>query len=242
MKGHAVTPFWRWVASWARACRKPSDLGPFDDDRFTLPTLTEREHVVKPRTAAPGMLFNLPAFGLQEEREERRRTLKERCEFVADLVNHGRPVAVWCHMNAEGDLLEKLIKDSVQVSGSDNDEAKEEAYEAFGSGQVRVLITKPKIGAWGLNWQHCSDVVTFASHSYEQYYQSVRRCWRFGQTRPVTVDIISTDGETRVRDSMIRKAAAADKMFAELVRHMRDATYIGNTINDSEKVEAPSWE
>jgi hypothetical protein len=241
MKGHAVTPFWRWVASWARACRKPSDLGAFDDARFVLPPLIENEHVVKPRRPDDGMLFTMPAFGLQEEREERKRTLQERCEFVAGLVNHDRPAAVWCHMNPEGDLLEELIAGAVQVSGADADEAKEEAYAAFASGEARVLVTKPKIGAWGLNWQHCSDVVTFASHSYEQYYQSVRRCWRFGQTRPVTVDVVSTDGETRVRDSMIRKSRAADLMFAELVKYMRDASGVSLSVSDEKAIEVPTW-
>lgn len=240
MRGHAITPFWRWVASWARACRKPSDLG-FDDGAFVLPPLVEREHTVSPDKPAEGMLFNLPALGLHEEREERRRTLKQRCELAAQLADHARPVAVWCHMNPEGDLLEKLIKGSVQVSGKDSDDAKEEAYAAFASGEARVLITKPKIGAWGLNWQHCSDVVTFASHSYEQYYQSVRRCWRFGQTRQVTADIISTQGEVRVRDSMARKAKAADEMFTELVRHMNDATRIDRENTDTSKIEVPSW-
>lgn len=213
MKGHAVEPFWRWVASWARACRKPSDLG-FDDSRFVLPPLDEQYHVVKPRKPAEGMLFTQPAFGLQEEREERRRTLDERCEYVAKLVTHDQPAVVWCHLNAEGDLLEKLIPGSVQVSGSDTDEAKEEAFEAFGRGAPRVLITKPVIGAWGLNWQHCAHVVTFASHSFEQHYQCVRRCWRFGQTRPVKVDVVSTEGELRVRESLARKSAQADEMFA----------------------------
>lgn len=241
MKGHAHTPFWRWVASWARACRKPSDLGPFDDSRFVLPPLNVVEHVVKPRTKAPGMLFDMPAFGLKEERDERRRTLHERCEMAAELVNHGRPAVVWCHMNAEGDLLEELIPGAVQVSGSMSDDAKEEAYEAFSGGFNRVLIIKPKIGAFGLNWQHCADVVTFASHSYEQYYQAVRRCWRFGQMNPVNVAIISTEGEVRVRDSMRRKAEQADKMFAELVQHMNDAVAHSRPTQQGKVIEVPSW-
>lgn len=240
MKGHAVTPFWRWVASWARACRKPSDLG-FSDDGFALPALNERAHTVKPKKPAEGMLFVQPAFGLHEEREERKRTAEERCELAARLVQHDRPAVVWCHMNYEGDMLERMIPGAVQVSGADSDDEKEEAYAAFQSGATRVLITKPKIGAWGLNWQHCSDVVTFASHSYEQYYQSVRRCWRFGQKREVTVDVISTEGETRVRESMARKAAGADAMFAELVEHMRDSMRIDREAAESAAIEVPSW-
>ena len=225
LKGHAHDHFWMWVCSWARACRKPSDVG-FDDNGYTLPELIEREHIVKPTTPPDGMLFTMPAFGLAEERDERRRTLQERCRLAADLVNHDRPAVVWCHMNAEGDELERIIPNSIQVKGSMDDDEKEAAYEAFTKQEKRVLILKPKIGAWGLNWQFCNHVVTFASHSYEQYYQSIRRCWRFGQKLPVTVDIIASEGEQRVRDNMTRKALQADKMFDEVVKQMNNALKI----------------
>ena len=239
LKGHAHDHFWRWVCSWARACRKPSDLG-FYDSGYDLPSLIEREHIVKPTTPPDGMLFTMPAFGLAEERDERRRTLKERCQLSADLVAHDKPAVVWCHMNNEGDMLEKIIPNSVQVKGGMEDDEKEAAYESFASQEKRVLIIKPKIGAWGLNWQFCNHVVTFASHSYEQYYQAIRRCWRFGQKQPVTVDIIASEGEQRVRDNMTRKAAQADKMFEELVKHM------SNSINMERKTKSisaalPSW-
>ncbi len=240
-KGHAEQQFWRWVASWARALRKPSDLG-FSDDGFVLPPLNTREHVIAARTAQPGMLFTLPAIGLQEQREERRRTIQERCEMVAALVaNTGQPAVVWCHLNAEGDLLEKLIADAVQVSGSDSDDCKEEKFNGFTSGQTRVLITKPKIGAWGLNWQHCNHLTFFPSHSYEQYYQAVRRCWRFGQTRPVTVDIVATEGEVEVQKNLQRKATAAAQMFTELVSHMNDSINIDRTRSYNNKMEVPAW-
>ena len=239
-KGHAETPFWRWVCSWARACRKPSDLG-FEDNGFRLPALIEREHGVEARTLAPGMLFALPAIGLREEREERRRTLTERCEMVAQLVEHDRPAVVWCHLNAEGDLLSRLIHDGRQVKGGDSDEEKEEAYEAFHSGQLRVLVIKPKIGAWGLNWEHCAHVVTFASHSYEQYYQSVRRCWRFGQKREVVVDLVSTEGERGVKENLHRKSDAADRMFTELVSHVNDAMRVERGAHYNVQAEVPTW-
>ncbi len=241
MKGHAVEPFWKWVASWARAARRPSDLGAFSDARYILPALIENEHVVHPARPADGMLFTLPAFGLQEEREERRRTLTERCDLAARLVDHSRPAIVWCHMNDEGDLLEKLIPGCVQIAGRHDDDEKEERFARFLSGESRVLVTKPKIGCWGLNFQHCNHVVTFASHSYEQYYQQVRRCWRFGQERPVTVDIISTEGETRVRDSMRRKAAQADEMFDALVQYMRSAESLSTARFDTQPLQVPSW-
>ena len=239
LKGHAHDNFWRWVCSWARACRKPSDVG-FSDKGFDLPELIEREHIVKPETPADGFLFTLPAFGLKEERDERRRTMKERCGLVADLVKHNRPAVVWCHMNDEGNWLEKNIPDSVQVSGATEDDDKEKAYEDFANGSKRVLILKPKIGAWGLNWQHCNHVVTFASHSYEQYYQSIRRCWRFGQKFPVTVDIIASEGEGRVRESMTRKAQQADKMFAELVLHMNNSMKFQSQSKQI-KPKLPAW-
>ena len=224
LKGHAHDHFWRWVCSWARACRKPSDVG-FSDKGYDLPALIEREHIVTPTTPPDGMLFTMPAFGLAEERDERKRTLQERCQLAADLVQHDRPAVVWCHANAEGDLLEKMIKGSVQVAGRHTDDEKESAYQGFADGTHRVLVVKPKIGAWGLNWQHCNHVVTFASHSYEQYYQSIRRCWRFGQTKPVTVDIIASEGEVRVKENMNRKAMQADKMFSELVHHMNNSIH-----------------
>jgi hypothetical protein len=240
-KGHAEHPFWKWVCSWARACRKPSDLG-FSDKGFALPPLIEREHIVEARKNAPGMLFNLPAANMWEEREERRRTITERCEMAAELVNGtGKPFVIWCHLNDEGAALRRLVPDAREVSGADSDEAKEEAYEGFASGQIRGLIIKPKIGAWGLNWQHCAHVVTFASHSYEQYYQAVRRCWRFGQKSEVVVDLVATEGERGVKENLRRKSEQADRMFSELVAHMNDALRIGRVTEYTKAPEVPAW-
>jgi hypothetical protein len=239
-KGHAELPFWRWVASWALALRRPSDLG-FDDGRFVLPPLEEHEHMVAAETLAPGNLFPLQAVGLQEQREERRRTIEERCAKVAELVSTKEPALVWCHLNDEGDRLAELIPDAVQVSGKDSDDEKEEKLLAFASGKVRVLVTKPKIGAWGLNLQHCAHVTFFPSHSFEQHYQGVRRCWRFGQTRPVVVDVVTTEGELDVLKNLRRKAAAADKMFSSLVAEMNHAVRLDNSIHFDTKEEVPSW-
>lgn len=240
MKGHAVVPFWRWVSSWARACRKPSDLG-FDDTGFILPDLIEHDVVVVPERPAEGMLFVQPAFGLREEREERKRTLVERCERAAALVDHNRPAVVWCHYNDEGDALEKMIPGAVQVAGRHSDDEKEEAYQAFGGGEIRVLVTKPKIGAWGLNWQHCRDVVTFATHSFEQEYQAIRRCWRFGQEHPVTVHRISSEGEAYLRQNLARKRKAADEMFDAIIRFMHDAQAVEMKHQGDQQPEVPSW-
>jgi len=240
-KRHAELPFWRWVCSWARAIRRPSDLG-FDDGRFILPDLIERDHLVKVDTAPEGKLFSVAAVGLTEQREERRRTVSERCARAADLVRDtGQPAVVWCHLNDEGDILERLIPDAVQVSGKDSDDAKESKFLAFQRGEYRVLVTKPKIGAWGLNWQHCAHMVTFPSHSFEQYYQSVRRFYRFGQTRPVEVDIVTTEGEQEVLQNLQRKAAAADKMFSMLVAEMNSAMAVDRATYGTKREEVPSW-
>jgi len=241
LKGHAEIPFWRWVCSWARALRRPSDLG-FDDKAFVLPPLKEVEHLVETNQLADGMLFALPAIGLKEQREERRRSIEERCQMVADIVNKTKqPALVWCHLNEEGNTLEKMIPDAVQVSGSDSDEKKEDRLMAFADSKVRVLVTKPKIGAWGLNLQNCNHITFFPSHSFEQYYQSVRRCWRFGQKRPVRVDVITTEGERGVMKNLQRKATQADEMFSRLVAEMNQALAIQRANNMTKRMELPSW-
>lgn len=240
-KGHAEQQFWRWVASWARAMRRPSDLG-YSDDRFALPPLNIREHLLENTTPAPGMLFTIPAVGLREQRDEARRTIPDRCEMAAELVNStGEPAIVWCHFNDEGDLLTNLIPDARQVSGSDSQEHKEQAVLNFLDGNLRVLVSKPKIFGWGLNLQHCAHMTFFPTHSYESYYQAVRRCWRFGQERPVTVDIVTTDGGRDVMLNLQRKAEQADRMFESLVAHMNDAVTIKRDQDYTEGVEVPSW-
>jgi len=229
------------VASWSRAVRKPSDMG-YEDRDFLLPPLMEIEHVVEAKSLAEGMLFALPAVGMKEQREERRRSIEERCEKAASLINHTGDYAIaWCHMNDEGDLLQKMIPDSVQVSGKDTDEKKEQKLMDFANGKTRVLVTKPVIGAWGLNLQHCNHMTAFPSHSFEQYYQAIRRCWRFGQKRPVTVDIITTEGEHRVLANLQRKAVQADEMFTHLIANMNDAIGIDNTKHFNKKLGVPSW-
>lgn len=238
-KGHAEQPFWRWMAGWSRAMRRPSDFG-FDDNGFVLPELDTRHHLVEARVIREGLLFDLPAADIREEREEQRRTINERCELAADLLAGADSGVAWCQLNAEGDLLTRLIDGAVQIAGGDSPEAKEETLLAFSRGEIRVLVTKPKIGAWGLNWQHCARMTYFPSHSYEQYYQAIRRCWRFGQTRPVVVDLITTEGGAHALANLERKAAQADRMFEALVAHMRDVLRI-DTANYDLPVEVPGW-
>lgn len=240
-RGHAETDFWRWVCSWSRSLRKPSDMG-FDDDGFKLPALIEQHHVVKAQTIRPGYLFEVPAVGLAEQRSDLHRTISERCEMAAEVINaHDRPAVAWCNLNDEGNRLTKLIRGAEQVSGSDSEAHKEDTFAAFIKGDVRVLVTKPSIGGFGLNLQHCAHETFFPSHSYEQYYQAVRRCWRFGQQNPVTVDIITTEGQADVLANLQRKADQASKMFDRLVDMMWRELRIERQNNYTNKEQVPSW-
>ena len=243
-KPHAEKPFWRWLCSWARAVRKPSDLG-YEDASFELPPLTERVRIVKVSRPFDGQLFVMPAIDLHEQRQERRVTIQERCADVAGLATgHNRPFLSWCHLNDEGDTLERLLRGhAIQISGADSDEEKVEKFDAFSMGQVRGLITKAKIGGFGLNFQHCSDVTMFPSHSWEQYYQGIRRCWRYGQTRPVTVDIISTEGEADVLVNLQRKAVACARMFDEMIAAMGAVMTVAPSVVHERPapVALPAW-
>jgi len=219
LKGHAQTAFFEWVSSWSVSMRKPSDLG-FSDERHNLPALTLRHHSVKndENLVVDGQiqLFNQIARRLTEVRSEQRQTIVKRCEVAANLT-HGHDTSVyWCNFNAEGDLLEEIDKDARQISGSMDLDKKEELLLAFASGQIKRLITKPKITAFGLNWQHCAHTVFFPTFSYEQYYQAIRRFWRFGQQRPVTCELVYSDGQQRVMDSLLAKADKAAELFDKL--------------------------
>lgn len=239
-KPHSETPFWRWVASWSRAVQQPSDLG-FDDTRFILPPLNMQYHTIDVPYIPAGELFPRPAISLAEQREERKRTINERCEKVAEIVNHDRPAIVWCHYNEEGELLEKLIPDAVEIAGRHSIDEKEDKLLAFARGDVRCMITKPKIGCWGLNLQHCGEMTFFPSHSFEGFYQGIRRCWRFGRTEPVNVQIVSSLGESKVIAGLDHKREQAGKMFSSVVRHMREAMELYSDDGHVKPVSTPAW-
>ena len=240
-RGHSEIPFWRWVCSWAKACRMPSDLG-YKDNGFVLPKLQENTIIVETKKCAEGMFLPLPAKNLAEQRKERKRTIQERCEKVAEIVNSKKDYSfVMCQLNEEGDLLEKLIKGSVQVHGRHKTEQKEERLFDFANKKIKCLITKPKIGAWGLNFQHCNHITYFPSHSYEQYYQTVRRCWRFGQKRDVVVDLVMTEGDEIVMKNMQRKMNQAAVMFKNLVAEMNNELIIKHVDNNTKPQELPEW-
>ena len=240
-RGHAEHPFWSWVCSWAKCIRHPSDIG-FKDDGYDLPPLIEHEHVVTAERLREGMLFALPAKSLQEQREDRRNSIPERVGICSDVVEkHKGPSIVWCELNAEGDALVRAIPDSKQVCGSQTDEQKEELLNAFSSGELKRLICKPKIGAWGLNWQHCNNIITFPGHSFEQDYQLIRRCWRFGQTETVNVHRVISEGESSVLKNLKRKAKQVDRMFDALVEHMHDGQALVTKDYFPETEKVPAW-
>ena len=239
LKAHAQISFWRWMASWARACRKPSDLG-FEDGRFVLPPLVETEHLVE-SPVPDGQLFHLPAQDLDSQRADTKASIEARCEAAAARLASATSGIAWCHLNAEADLLERIIPGAVQVQGSDADERKEEVFTAFRRGQIAKLVTKPKIAAFGMNWQHCADMTYFADHSFERYYQAVRRCWRFGQTRPVNVGAIVTTAQVGVLANLRRKATACDEMFSQIVAHMSDAIRLDRVKKFTQLESVPTW-
>lgn len=243
-RGHAERDFWRWICSWARAVRRPSDLG-FPNDGYELPPLITTEHVVTARTPNPDFLFDMPAVGLSEQRSERRRTIDERCEMAARLIfaNNGPSIA-WCHLNDEGDSLERMIPNSRQISGRTSDDEQEEIIQWFIAGErseSRRLIGKPQQIGYGLNLQICSHQTFFPSHSFEQFYQSIRRSWRFGQKNPVHIDMISSEGEAGVLASLKRKAGQADKMFERLVELINNELRIEKQHLHTKQPSLPSW-
>lgn len=241
-RGHAEQPFWQWVCSFALSLRKPSDLG-FDDSRFVLPELNEREVICEVAKPRKGMLFPMAARNRLEELEDRRNTITERCEAACEIAdNVDGPCALWCELNPEGDLLEKLLgRDVVQIKGSMSDDEKEESLIAFSSGQIKRIVTKPKIGAWGLNWQHCADTVVFPSHSFEQYYQLIHRFYRFGQTKPVNVSLVLGDGQQGVIKNLERKRKQCERMFDSIVRHMNNSRALMSNDFFPTSEERPSW-
>ena len=242
LKKHAARgPFWRWLCSWARAIRKPEDIG-FAGENFILPKLTTIEHIVTPSAPNPDCLFDMPAVGLEEQRAERRRTIRERCEMAATLINATcKPAIAWCHLNEEGHRLAQMMPGSVEVCGADTDEFKEETFEAFCAGQIRILVTKPSIGGMGLNFQHCAHQTFFPSHSFEQWYQCIRRSWRFGQQHPVRIDVISSPGESGVLNNMKRKSDRADEMFAKMIQLMNHELTIAKHTTHTTQTQIPTW-
>lgn len=223
LKGHAEKDFWTWLCSWAVMIRKPSDVG-YEDGSFILPEMLMHECSVRSETPSEGFLFPVEAQTLQERISARRTTIDERVSHCAATVNgSSEPFIIWCNLNSESAALAKAIPGAVEIQGSDTVEYKERSMLAFAAGEIRVLITKPSIAGFGMNWQHCNNVAFVGlSDSYEQFYQAVRRCWRFGQQKAVHVYIVTSDLEGAVLANIKRKEADALAMAQNMVAHMHE--------------------
>lgn len=223
LKGWGASRFWEWMGSWAVVLRSPSDLG-FDGSRYELPPLEYFEHVVETEPLGDD-LFSRPAMGLAERRKAQRNSVEARCQSLADLVNQepNDPWLIWCHLNDEADLLAKMIPGAVNVKGSDTPESKAENLLGFANGKFRVLVTKPKLAGMGLNWQHCARMAFVGlDDSFEKFYQAVRRCYRFGQTRSVQVHMFTAENEGQILANLKRKEIAHHEMSANMVGFMKD--------------------
>lgn len=219
LKPHAENDFWQWVSSWSISARKPSDLG-FADERYILPELHEIQTVIRnenPLTIDGQMaLFALPAVGFNEIKQEAKVTIQQRCEMAVDKASKHETSVYWCNLNDEADTLLSLDQNAVEVRGNMDIDKKEDILLNFADGNIKKLVTKTSITAFGLNWQHCNHTTYFPTYSYEQYYQAVRRFWRFGQKNPVYVDLILSDGQDKIMESLLVKKDKAINMFEKL--------------------------
>lgn len=249
LKAHAAADFWQWVSSWAVACSKPSDLG-FPDDGYELPPLHIHTHVVEVDLTADtdGALFRVPRLSSTGMHTELRRTLGERAAQIADLVHHTPGAWVlWANTNDEADELRRRIPEAVEVRGSDPLTLKEERLEGFAQGAFRVLVTKGRVAAFGLNWQHCHQMAFMGlDYSFEKFYQAVRRMWRFGQQRPVSAHVVVAETELPILESVQRKQADHSRMQAEMVAAMRSGKFDRDALtltpyNARQPIRVPAW-
>lgn len=254
LKGHARDAYWQWVAAWGALLRRPSDLG-YDDGGYALPELVVREHAVAapPETyRAAGHLFAVEARTLSDRRNARRASTGDRVAACAARVNAeaNEPWVVWCDLNAESDALVAAIPGAVEIRGSDDIAVKEQRLRDFAAGRIRVLVTKPSIAGFGLNWQHCARTAFVGvTDSWESYYQAVRRFWRFGQRRAVEVHIYASEAEGSVIANLRRKEADAKRLGEELARETGDAvrTAVRGTVRQTnayaaaERLCVPAW-
>ena len=219
LKGHAVVKYWDWVSNWACMVTKPSDLG-YDDSGFDLPDLRIETHTLESGMESGDRLFTVSDLTLSDQQRARRSTVEIKGDFIAQLVNQSdEPWLIWCDLNAESEHLANSIPDAVEVRGSDSPESKEDAMIGFSTGKYRVLVTKPSIAGFGMNWQHCRNMAFCGlSHSYEQFYQAVRRCYRYGQECPVDVHIVVTEKEQAIVGNVIRKKDSSNEMKDQMVR------------------------
>lgn len=248
LKRHGIKPFWSWVASWARCVGKPSDLG-FSDEGFDLPPLNIHQHVVETdlTAGADGMLFRIPDTSATSIHKEKRLTANDRAQKIAELVRAepNEPWMVWVETDYDADAITALLPEAVEVRGTMKPEVKEERLDAFTQGSIRILVSKPSIAGFGLNWQHCARTAFVGlSFSYEMFYQAIRRFWRFGQRRPVECHIAMAETETAIWQTIQRKKADHETMKEEMFEAMRREVLVSQVkraYNPTQAAKLPAW-
>jgi hypothetical protein len=250
LKGHARMPFWDWVSSWAMMASLPSDLGDFDDSGYVLPELVDKTHVVNvdlARDEGSETLFRIVEMSATNLHKEKRRTSESRAKKLAELVSvePSEQWLLWCETDYEADAITAEIKDAVDVRGSQTLEKKEEALTGFAEGNIRVMVTKPKLAGFGLNFQNCARVAFVgATYSFESYYQAIRRCWRFGQRRPVHVHMIASSTERAVLDTLAAKRDEFEQMREQMflaARRAKEQRATDGAYKPTVDMKIPAW-
>lgn len=253
LKGHAESAFWDWVSSWACVVTNPSILG-YNDERYNLPPLNVKQVTVKSELqddSGQMLLFPEATQTLQERAKARRDSTEDRVKKTCEIANStDEQILVWCDYNKESELLKKNISGAVEVKGSDSDEHKRNAMLGFANGDIRVLVSKPSICGYGMNWQNCNnEIFVGLSDSFEKYYQAIRRCWRFGQEKPVNAYIVVSEAEGAVKDNIEKKQQQAQKFMAELAERTKKklltdihrTTKMITTYKPKERMMLPQW-
>lgn len=242
LKPHAEKSFFAWVNQWAITVKLPSDIG-FSNDRYVLPELINNIHTVENQSLidinGQFQMFTPIAKSMTEVKFEQQQTITKRCEKAFELANDKTSV-YWCNFNAESDLLNQLDKNAIEIRGSMSIDKKEEILIGFSKGEIKRIITKAKMTSFGLNWQHCNHSVFFPTWSYEQYYQAIRRFWRFGQHNPVTIDLVISDGQTRVLETLKQKTDKAIKLHQELTKNV-NSTFENKIKEFNQKIIQPKF-
>ena len=249
LKGHGKRPFWKFVASWSVCVKRPSDLG-YPDGGFELPPLNLHEHIVLVDHGihTDGMLFRCPDLSATGLHKEMRLTTEDRARKVAELVasKPDVPWLLWCNTNYEADAIKAVLPQSVDVRGSDSPEKKEAALIGFAEGNIQIMLSKPEIAGFGMNYQHCADMAFVGlSYSFENLFQAIRRCWRFGQTKPVNAHLVIAETEGAVLDAIRKKERQYEELQSEMNAAMRDeqlaARHKATAYEHSERMLVPSW-
>lgn len=239
LKPHAEKAFFQWVNSWSIMVKKPSDIG-FDDTRYELPKLITNNHmVVNDNHYAMGSLFSVEAKSMSEIKSEQKLTELQRCEKAIELAKDKTSV-YWCNTNKESEYLRTMDKNAIEIIGSQSIEQKEEILKAFANGEIQRIITKAKMTSQGLNWQHCNHSVFFPTWSYEQYYQAIRRFWRYGQNNEVTIDIVISEGMSRVMEALEQKRVKSNQLYENLVKNV-NIDYVETKLKDYKKASLPKF-